>query len=454
MLRAADARQAIRYIEDAIRWATEAGDPVMAGVAQCYLGDAFNYDNQLAHAIAELRAGVAMLEALSPEAWERTATPRVNVISVADARSLLAWTLAKVGAYVEALHLLGVTLDDAAAALDKMSYFGRFSIFFLATALGRPDVAKRAHETIRHVADVRALATTLSAFLYNTVLPYHADDHAFREGIADKAEQSWTRAQEMGLVEAFPVRAVRFPLDFVAGAWDAALTLAPAARRLGVPFWSRGAITLGTIALLQGEPGTAWRYMREELPEGAATAPGTLRFLEGLSLVHLGGRIALDADDLDMAREWAEASKRWLDWSGAVRGQSEGQALWAQYHRQSGDTEQAHEHAERALAHATEPRQPLALLAAHRLLGELDTDAGRHEYAARYLAESLDIADACQAPYERALTLLAMAALRAAQGASDEAHRLLDEVKSICAPLGAKPTLARADGLAARLTSG
>ena len=33
--------------------------------------------------------------------------------------------------------------------------------------------------------------------------------------------------------------------------------------------------------------------------------------------------------------------------------------------------ERAHEHAARALAHATAPRQPLALLAAHRLLGEL-----------------------------------------------------------------------------------
>ena len=38
-----------------------------------------------------------------------------------------------------------------------------------------------------------------------------------------------------------------------------------------------------------------------------------------------------------------------------------------------------------ALAHATEPRQPLALLAAHRLLGELDTDAGRYADAATHL---------------------------------------------------------------------
>ncbi len=131
------------------------------------------------------------------------------------------------------------------------------------------------------------------------------------------------------------------------------------------------------------------------------------------------------------------------------RGQSEGQALWAQYHRQAGDSQQAY-----ALAHANAPRQPLALIAAHRLLGELDTEAGRDEDAARHLETSLALADACQAPYERALTLLAMAELRAAIGSSDDAKRLLDAVQSTCAPLGAKPVLARADALAARLAIG
>ena len=61
------------------------------------------------------------------------------------------------------------------------------------------------------------------------------------------------------------------------------------------------------------------------------------------------------------------------------------------------------------------------------------------------------IAGACEAPYERALTLLAMAALRAAPGDHAEAKRLLDGVKAICTPLAAKPTLAQADALAAIL---
>jgi predicted ATPase/DNA-binding CsgD family transcriptional regulator len=124
---------------------------------------------------------------------------------------------------------------------------------------------------------------------------------------------------------------------------------------------------------------------------------------------------------------------------------------WAQYHRQAGNVAAARAHAERARAHATEPRQPLALLAAHRLLGALETDAGRYDDAARHLAASLALADACRAPYERALTLLARAELRAAEGDRDEAGTLLGAVRAIGAPLGAQPALLRADTLAASL---
>ena len=107
----------------------------------------------------------------------------------------------------------------------------------------------------------------------------------------------------------------------------------------------------------------------------------------------------------------------------------------------------------RALAEATEPRQPLALLAAHRLLGGLHTEAGLHAEAQDHLDRALALADACAAPYERALTLLALAELRAATGQPQEARPLLDEVRRLCEPLQARPTLARTEALAARLAT-
>jgi tetratricopeptide (TPR) repeat protein len=142
-----------------------------------------------------------------------------------------------------------------------------------------------------------------------------------------------------------------------------------------------------------------------------------------------------------------EAHDRWLAESGAILGKAESTLGWAVYHRAEGDSLRAYECAMRALAQASEPRQPLALLAAHRLLGELDTAAGRFDEAAARLDASLALADACAVPYERALALLARAALHDAQGRRTECLALLDEVRAICEPLGAKPALARADAL-------
>jgi DNA-binding CsgD family transcriptional regulator len=140
-----------------------------------------------------------------------------------------------------------------------------------------------------------------------------------------------------------------------------------------------------------------------------------------------------------------------MAWSGVVLGRSEGQSLWAQFHRQLGNQREAYAHAQRALTAATEHRQPLALIAAHRLLGELETDARQFEDAERHLSESLRLADACAAPHERAVTLLAITDLQLARGQYADAAPLLDEALEICTPLGAAPALARAAALAARL---
>ena len=117
----------------------------------------------------------------------------------------------------------------------------------------------------------------------------------------------------------------------------------------------------------------------------------------------------------------------------------------------TGDLHLAREHGTLAVALATEPRQPLTLLAAHRLLGELATETGRWEEADEHLQESLALADACAAPFERAMTLVILAELRTAEDNHTEAIRLLAEVRAIGQPLKAAPLLARADALEAQL---
>ncbi len=463
MLRLSDNTQAIRYSAEAVQRAEEAGDPVLAGVARCLLGSNRLLDGEYARGVAELRAAVAALEALPPEAWERTATPKWYLAALegdrssrTDVRAQLAFALAVVGACEEALALVGGTLDLDAAALATANVDKLLTLRIVADYLGQPDVAKRVFEEFecltRAAEDWYRLGGQTIAFLGRMVLPYHADDLAFREEVAGAAAEAWRRAQALHLVAPFPVRALRFPLESLAGAWDAAQTHAVLMQHVGGPIAHTARVTLGTIARSQGRSEEAWRQVRAWLPEGAAAEPGGHPLIYSLQLLHLGGLLALDAGDLNEAQEWAEATERWLAWSGAVLGQSEGQALWAQYYRQTGHSTQACAHAERALAHATDPRQPLALIAAHRLLGELDTDASRFEDAKTHLDTALALADACQAPFERALTLLAMAELRAAIGDPEKARTLLDEVRAICAPLGAKPTLTWADALDSRLT--
>jgi DNA-binding CsgD family transcriptional regulator len=192
--------------------------------------------------------------------------------------------------------------------------------------------------------------------------------------------------------------------------------------------------------------------VREALPAGRDGSPGARNIAEALIVQRVAAQLALDAGDLPAARSWLDAQDRWLAWcEGGVRGRAEGALAWAAYHRAAGETARAREQAEAALAHASAPRQPLVLLAVRRLLGELETEVGHHDAALDHLDAALALADACAAPYERALTLLALAELRLAARDRDGARGALAEARGILKPLGARPALARAATLAAHL---
>jgi DNA-binding CsgD family transcriptional regulator len=282
-------------------------------------------------------------------------------------------------------------------------------------------------------------------------LPYAADDLATRRALAAEVEHMTAQASGTLPYAAFHDTA----LLHLEGRWTEAREPILAVRGLvnNPTVQLLLAHALGPLARDQGDSDLAWALVRESLPTGSAAVPGEgLHYFPVLGLQRLAAALALDAGDLPTARGWLAAHGRWLAWNGTVLGQSEGQALWARCYRTAGDPAQAREHGEHALAHASEPRQPLALLTAHRLLGELDTSAGRHADATGHLEHALALADACAAPYERALTLLALAELRAATGDVWEAAALLDEARAICTPLSARPALARAEALTSKLT--
>ncbi len=444
--------QVLSYLDEATAAAQAVGDAMLLARTRLYRGLAHNYRGDLRRGIAEMRAGVEALEVLAEAGQPYTP---LDAADATNGPGTLALWLANAGYLAEAralgeAHLSGASplLEGAGAAPYADAYFAIGMVHALG---GRPDEARaqflRAATVNREIGHRHVvLLALLSAFHY-VRLPYEADR------VGDRTRD----AEELGVaVEGLDAMSMRQPPEFtqtdllmLEGRWakihDIAAHITQASVLLIVE------TTQGLLAHAQGDAATASALVGRWLPEGAATEPGGTFFAPAIALIRVAAACALDTDDSRRAREWLDAHDRWLDWSGAILGQSEGQALWAQYHRQAGDDQQAYEHAERALAHATEPRQPLALLAAHRLLGELDTEAGRNEGAAAHLDASVALADACHAPYERALTLLAMAELRAATGDTTLARTFLNEVRAICDPLGAKPALARAAALAARL---
>ncbi len=204
------------------------------------------------------------------------------------------------------------------------------------------------------------------------------------------------------------------------------------------------------LARHRGQPAAAWAEIEAVLADGTATEPGDDIHQEGLFLQRSAAELCLAADDLAGGRDWLEAHDRWLAWNGCELGRAEGRLGWARWYHAAGDSAAARAAADEALAMAADPVQPLVLLAAHRLLGEIDAEARQYPAAETHLAAALEFAAACEVPFERALTQLALAELRIASGAREAARPLLDEVRPVGEALRAYPLLRQVAALDAR----
>jgi len=460
-----DVAKARAAADEAVALATVANDGALAALARLQRGSLACHAGDVAYGLPEMEAGTATLAALSDGERAHLATYAAAIDAPAllpEGRGTVVLWRAYVGRYREARELGERLLAELAAgdeAMPQSVSSGCFGLGETYAMLGLPDEAAamyaRARDAYRRAGHHFLAAIMSSREMEAVALPYRTEDIAGRRRLAERAETEWVRASR-AVPATLPQRFTLLPLLMLEGDWEEAEQLAAAggAEERGDSAFRVFALRYrAALARLRGDAGGAWRAVRAIFPADSATEPGTVAYVDwAMAVQRVAAALALDEGDLPAAKEWIEAHDRWLAWSGAVYGRSQGQALRARYQRQSGDIEQARAHAERAHAHATEPRQPLALLAAHRLLGELDGDEGHHDDAAHHLEASLKLAEDCQVPYERALTLLALAELHAAAGDA-AAARGLDAARAICEPLGARPALARADALAARIAA-
>ena len=446
----ADHARTIAYLDEAARLAESASDRTLLTYATCRRGWVRCTAGDPRRGLPELERGVAALDAL-PAAEQVLIVTFGNVLRGHNDRAILVVFLAQAGRYADAR----MQAERTIARGGELSR-AHFGMGLVHAALGEAEEARRsfgaAREGLRALGHTHIEGWVAHYELAWAVLAYQTNRLDERRRLADTARQAWARASsiERNIIP----DAALLTLQYVETDWHEARAVAMACR---AAFGATASAhipkrVLGDITRAQGDVDLAWTVVREQLSAGVDTAYDDIDFIPALEFQRLAVSLALDQGDLSTAQAWLETHDRWLASNGAVLGRSEGQALWAQYYRARGDARRAYHHATQALACATAPHQPLALLAAHRLLGELNTAMGRVAYAATHLDAALGLATACAAPYERALTLLALAELRAATSQRPEAMALLDEIQTICTPLGAVLALAKADALAARLS--
>lgn len=452
--------RAIDYLTAAERIASETGDRPLGCIVWLARGNCLILMNAIARGLVEVRAGVRMLDDFSPDE-QRALRERGQINGVAEARATLAYDLALTGHLREAMEIAAAieardaaqpsqadrTWNPSADLSAARAIVAAFSAAFSTARQAFAD-ARASYRMGGHTASFGYMSILELLLLY---LPYRADHPEGRARLAVEGATVLDALSDAG-IQISP-RLANLAVWWLDGRWEEASAALTAMQEETPQHWSAPFIALITawIAHARGDAANAWQQVDAVFPDGPATIPGSLILADALPMQRLAACLAWEAGDQPQAHAWLAAHDRWLAWSGALLGQADGLLAWAMFFRACGDSEQAVVRAERALVAATEPRQPLVLLGTHRLLGALASAAGRYETAAQHLDVSLALADACAAPYERALTLLALADLRVTTGEAEIARTLLTEVRAICEPLGAAPTLARAKALAARL---
>jgi DNA-binding CsgD family transcriptional regulator len=446
--------QALSHISEAERLASRGEDPLVLARIRLYYATLLCRFSDFVTGVPMMRAALAALTSLSPEARAGDRFIYGVDASSEHATALVTEWLAQAG-YIAEARMLGekflanppkATPDEGT---NEVVASIRNGLGMTYTHYGMPDAAAAAFEQAHALFDSAGhyfVATGIwERLLCEVVLQYRADDRAERDRVAQRFEHALMR--EVDLAGNTDQTGVAWlPVLAVTGPWDDMPAHASA-----IAGCHSIAGLIGRVAVARGDASLLQSLMRAWLPAGLDAQPGSVRFRPATVMQRLAAEQALLGADLPAARRWLEMHDRWLAWNGAALGRCEGETLWAASHRQAGDLAAAEEHARRALAHATEPRQPLALLAVHRLLGELATDAGRYTDAASHLDTALALAGACGARYERALTILARASLDLATHDTTATAMLLDEARTMLLSLQATPALGRADALATRL---
>ena len=442
LLRFSDFDRSLQRLEEAGVAATSAGQTGIAHLARAHQGLVLCFKNNFLRGVEDMQAGIIGLKSLDTADRDlvNQQTASLGVHLGVQGRGTLAMQLALSGNFRDATAQLEHSSEsDAEASPDAARAAG-----LIHAALGHPVRSRqsfnRSQRLYEALHDPGQAGVDAFWQLLTVQIPYAADHVQERQQLVRDAQALWARNTGVSWAEGL-AKALWATESLLTGDWDEADDLLRLQQRdadFALSFFGHWKLWL---ALDRGDTETVWEAIRWHLPDGTSTEPGDRLYVVLAELQTLAIELTLDARELDEARRWIEAQGQLLSWSDAVVGRAEHQLLWARYHELEGDRAAARQHATRSFEHAKDPRQPLALLASHRFLGGLDALDGRFVDAERHLQTALALAEACAATFERGLALFELARLRGAEGNGDAAQVLLDEVRSICEPLKAQPTL-------------
>ena len=462
LLRYADSATSLEYVLSAKEFASNTADRTLEAHATFESGALHVFGGDLISGVAEMETGVAALKRLSKDEieWGRQHGVETAVDGIVLNEGMLMLHLAHSGRIDEVLTLgsryvadiVGIDADLRTQPNTRWidAWMGLGEAHALMGNIPEARSALRtARRFFREVGDHFMVAATCIWELWHVVLPYETDDLAMRSELSLRAEVSLAPATSALGWDVLAVTRIPSLLPaLIDGDWSDAERVAEFAIEFtGTTGYWAALTVIGSIAHWRGDSKRFGRTSRlhENLLQGNWYFSHRIQYLSLLAL-HL-----IETGDLDSAAGWLHEVERALDGSGSVWGQADAALLRARYLHASHDDDQALRHAKRALSLASDPRQPLVLINVHRFLGQLATETGTLVEAEYYLDESLGLADACAAPFERARTLLALADLRIAQRQSRTAVEMLREVREICEPLGANPTLAKVEDLESRI---
>jgi DNA-binding CsgD family transcriptional regulator len=456
-LRNIEPQTALALLATAEELAVEAKDAILHAFVIFLRGQIRSIAGDTIRALADLETSVREIDRLSPADVKRLAelerqgemTDRIEI------EGLLPATMAATGRVASSLEQTEAIIQRATSTPVR-AWWGRAIALALA---GRPREARDAFilcgETLRRAMEASTGATMILYQIILLQIPYYADNLVERRRIVADGELAWQSSG--GALGEVSQPLVALPYLLLEGDWQTAHRLA----LFGVDSADRNSkkhqiasVVLARIAREQGDAVTAWQMIHRGLPAGPQTRPGHNDFTSSLDLISLAIHLSLDEGNIPAARAWLDAHDQWLTWSGALLGWADNHLLWAAYYRMLRDLPRARRYATEALNLASTPRQPLALLASHRLSGELEALSGAFTEARRHLDAALALAESCAALYERALTLLAFADLEYRAGKVEAALDALDAARSILTRLEAAPALARAEILVTQIAAG